>query len=457
MRDLSTPTRRSLLPPCAPHGLAVLSICLSCCILAQSVFAQQNKRPAPAADLNALVRASMSTSKPVVQAGDSIWVEFNLTNQTENRLTLRIPEMSIDSTEYSEMGLPVEHVFSGIGFVGPLLEDEYGERHDSKIAIRPREKVPSVKLAPHGTVGHRLDLTRYYESMLRPGKYKLTWQPYNGSISSQPLSITVLAERQAIILTDMGKITIRFYYDKAPLHVQNFIELVDTRFYDNLTFNRIVPGSLIQGGDPSGQRRGIRPDGKRLKAEFNDIPFEVGTVGMCRSLQDPDSASCQFFISLSRQPSFDGNQTAFGYVYGDESFETLRRIAAVPTEKRNGLEDYPRRPVFIRAVSMENVPMNERTLRAPQPLAPATQPEITITPTATGSLTPLDREPRPLKTGGLTVLPAHDSAPPVLGSAAEPHSSVAEQSPPTDLPGLKARGRIGRWAKAESRPAESEP
>jgi hypothetical protein len=76
-------------------------------------------------------------------------------------------------------------------------------------------------------------MTHFYESMLRPGKYKVTWQPYNASISSQPLTITVLAERQAIILTDMGKITLRFYYEQAPQHVQNFIDCVKSRNLPN--------------------------------------------------------------------------------------------------------------------------------------------------------------------------------------------------------------------------------
>lgn len=366
---------------------------------------------APGTDLNTLVRARIHTDKAIVQAGKPVWVDFVLTNQTENRITLRVPEMSVDAAEFADMGLPVEHVFSGKGFVGPRLEDEHGERRDSKVAMPPKDKVPAIKLSPFGSVGVRLDLAKQYPSITRPGKYKLTWQPYNGSISSEPLEITVLAEQQAVLLTDMGKITIRFNYDKAPAHVQNFIELVGQRFYDNLTFNRVVPGGLVQGGDSLGNRRGVRPDGKRLKAEFNDTPFELGTVGMARSSNDPDSASSQFFICLSRQPAFDGQQTAFGYVVGDESFETLRRIAAVPTGVQNGLADYPKRPVYIRAVSLESVPDRHRVGETTPNTPAASQPSIGV----------LGRE----KVSNAT---SEDSG-----------ENVADK-----LPGLRAQGKVGR-------------
>lgn len=390
---------------------AVLAVVLAGLLPSASVSAAEFDETAE--DLNALVRAHLRTDKPVVQAGRPVWVDFALVNQTDNRLALRIPEMSSDAAEVSELGLPIEHIFSGRGFTGPRLEDSQGERRDSKVAIRPKSEVPAIKLAPYGSAGIRVDVTKYYPSLLRPGTYQLSWQPYNGSISSEPLEITVLAERQAVILTDFGKITIRFYYDQAPNHVQNFIELVEQRFYDNLTFNRIIPGGLIQGGDNLGNRRGVRPDGKRLKAEFSDIPFELGTVGMARSSRDPDSASSQFFICLARQPGFAGQQTAFGYVVGQESFDTLRRLSAVPTGTQNGLADYPQKPVYIRAISLESVPVRERRVE-PSPIsAPTSRPGPAIL-----------SEPR---TGGVDAL------------ASPPPASTKQ-----DLPGLRAEGRVGR-------------
>jgi cyclophilin family peptidyl-prolyl cis-trans isomerase len=451
MRKVSWLARQNGFVRQAINGATVLIACM-----APATAWAQASRPAPAGDLNTLVRASLTTDNPVVQAGRPIWVEFSLISQTENRLTLRVPEVSVEGTEYSEMGLPIEHVFSGHNFMGPVLEDEYGERHDSRASIRPRDKVAAIKLAPHGTVGIRLDLTQHYDSLLRPGKYKLTWQPYNASITSQPLSITVLAERQAVILTDLGKMTVRFHYDRAPGHVQNFIELIEQRFYDNLTFNRVIPGGLIQGGDPQGNRRGVRTDSKRLKAEFNSVPFEVGTVGMCRSTADPNSASCQFFICLARQPSFDGQQTAFGYLVGDDSFETLRRIAAVPTEKRQGMEDYPRKPVFIRAISLENVSNRERSGHVP---APSSQPTISVgSDESRGSSSLWSRQNRSqgaAHVGGTTVLPADSSNTHGETSRTAGRKASSEGPKPTiDLPGLKAKGRVGKRASSSTRPGE---
>ncbi len=310
-------------------------------------------------EVTPLVRATIRTDRPIIQSGRPVWVEFTLSNLTNDPLTLRVPNAPVDETAPAEMGLPLAHVFSGPGYSGVTVRDARGETFDASVALRPKGPTPAVRLAPHGTVGIRLDLTKYYESLLqRPGDYTLVWRPYDATVESVPLTLTLMAERQAVILTRQGKLTMRFYYDEAPVHVQNFIELVEQRFYDNLTFHRVVPGFLIQGGDPLGDGRGVRPDGKRLHAEFSRIPFDIGTVGMARSPRDPNSASCQFFICLSRQPSFDGQQTAFGYLVGDESFETLRQIAAVPI----GPKEKPLKPVYIQTISLENVPPREREI-----------------------------------------------------------------------------------------------
>jgi len=305
-------------------------------------------------DITSLIRVDLRTDRTIVLAGREIWGEFSITNLTGDEVTLRVPEASSEEATTELIGLPLAHVFSGVGFSAVSIVNAYGDRLDRKTGQRPQEPVPQLHPAPHGSVGTRVELTRYYDALRQPGKYTLIWQPYQGTVpASAPLSIHVLAEQQAVILTEFGNIILRFYYDTAPYHVANFIELVQGKFYDGLKFSRVVPGGLIQGGDPRGDRTGVRPDGKRLKAEFSDIPFELGTVGMARSRDDPNSASCQFYICLGRQPAFDGNQTAFAYTVGDDSLQTLRRIAAVPTDSN----DSPRQPVYIRAISLEDVPM----------------------------------------------------------------------------------------------------
>lgn len=156
--------------------------------------------------------------------------------------------------------------------------------------------------------------------------------------------------KQATIHTSFGTMTLRFFPDVAPNHVSNFIELAESGFYDNKTFHRIIKGFMIQGGCPQGTGTGNGP--RRLKAEFNDRPHEVGTLSMARS-QNPDSASCQFFICLERSEFLDGQYTVFGELVDDASRETLRKIGDVKT---GGPErSTPTTPVKIDKVTVQEV------------------------------------------------------------------------------------------------------
>ncbi len=155
--------------------------------------------------------------------------------------------------------------------------------------------------------------------------------------------------------------TIEFYYEAAPNHVANFIELAQNHFYDGLTFWRVVRGALIQGGDPRGDGTGVRPDGKTLKAEFSDIPHDLGTVTMAHKRGDPDSASCQFFICLTRLREFDRKWTVFGKVVGPESHKTLQALGSVETDAR----DQPIKKLYIRSITIEDVPRQAGYISAP--------------------------------------------------------------------------------------------
>jgi peptidyl-prolyl cis-trans isomerase B (cyclophilin B) len=145
--------------------------------------------------------------------------------------------------------------------------------------------------------------------------------------------------------------TIRLYYDEAPLTVANFLELVREGFYNNLTFHRLVSGVLIQGGCPVGNGRGIRPDGKLIPSEPNGLPVLPGSVVMALKGDQPGTASCQFFISAQRIPEFDGRYTVFGQLIDNESLATLRTIAALPTDER----DRPLEKIFMHSVSLQDV------------------------------------------------------------------------------------------------------
>ena len=308
--------------------------------------------PAPS---SAAIRAELRAERAIVQLGQPVWVHFSITNLTADPVTLRVPDAPATDEVSTMTGLPLAHVFSGIRSAGVHIKDARGEEGDTDFGWRPQGAVPVVRLAPYGSVGLRVELPQYFRSMLRPGQYTIIWRPYFGEVESAPVNVNIMAERQAVINTELGSMTVRFYYAEAPKNIENFIELVDKGFYDRLTFHRAFPQAFIQGGDPRGDGKGGRPDGKRVKAEFSQIPFERGTVGMARLPSDPDSASSQFFITTSRQPAFDGNQTAFGYLVGEESFQTLERIATAPTDEFGRLK----KPVVIRTISLENVPGHE--------------------------------------------------------------------------------------------------
>ena len=146
----------------------------------------------------------------------------------------------------------------------------------------------------------------------------------------------------ATIETSEGSMTVEFWPDVAPEHVKNFIELAKSDFYKDVIFHRVIPGFMIQGGDPTGTGTGSNGN-KRLKAEFNRRPDRKhtrGVLSMARS-SDPDSASCQFFVMHQDSPHLDGQYSAFGKVTA--GIETVDKIVSAPA----GASDRPKNPAKI--------------------------------------------------------------------------------------------------------------
>ena len=156
-------------------------------------------------------------------------------------------------------------------------------------------------------------------------------------------------ERVAVIETPLGRIAFRFFETEAPGHTAAITELIRRGFYDGTTFHRVIPGFVIQGGDPNSKDDDRSNDGEgdasaNLKAEFQEsLHYRPGTVGMARG-DDPDSGSCQFFIALTDIPRLDGRYTIFGELV--EGLDVARRIAEVPRD----LADNPlaRIPMTVR-------------------------------------------------------------------------------------------------------------
>jgi peptidyl-prolyl cis-trans isomerase B (cyclophilin B) len=213
-------------------------------------------------------------------------------------------------------------------------------------------KAMAAKGSADVSAGQSADLKTIFPAVATPGTYLLYALPKGASAPpagppkdflGTPVVIEVLLARfsedqsamvshlvplQYVIMdTDAGQMTMIFYYDAAPHTAQNFLDLCTEGYYDGVTFHRVVPGFVIQGGDPTAT--GMGGPGYFVSAEFNDRQHEQGVLSMARS-QDPNSAGSQFFICLdyNQTQKLDHKYTAFGKVV--KGMETVNKIAAAP-------------------------------------------------------------------------------------------------------------------------------
>ena len=144
-----------------------------------------------------------------------------------------------------------------------------------------------------------------------------------------------MSETNAIIETKFGNIELNFFPDVAPEHVNNFIELAKKGFYDGTTFHRVIPGFMIQGGDPNSKdadksKHGMGGPGHTIKAEFNEKPHKRGALSMARSAH-PDSAGSQFFICVADANFLDRQYSVFGEVVSG-----IEAVDAIVSQPRDG-------------------------------------------------------------------------------------------------------------------------
>lgn len=136
----------------------------------------------------------------------------------------------------------------------------------------------------------------------------------------------------------LGEIVLRFFHDVAPGHVKNFTDLAKKGFYNGTTFHRVIPGFMIQGGDPNSKNadrnsHGMGGPGYTIKAEFNSKPHKRGVLSMARA-NDPNSAGSQFFICVADANFLDWQYTAFG-----EVISGLEVADKVVNSKRDGRDN----------------------------------------------------------------------------------------------------------------------
>ena len=161
------------------------------------------------------------------------------------------------------------------------------------------------------------------------------FNPFNSNSNSSDN----MSDRQiAVIETNFGTIVIQLFPDVAPGHVENFVKLAQDGFYDGTTFHRVIPGFMIQGGDPNSKDDDRSNDGQggpgyTINAEFSDKPHKRGILSMARA-QDPNSAGSQFFIVVADSNFLDGQYTVFGEVI--EGMDVADKIVNV---ERDGMDN----------------------------------------------------------------------------------------------------------------------
>ena len=167
--------------------------------------------------------------------------------------------------------------------------------------------------------------------------------------SPPPMTIDPKKTYTATIDTSEGAINVELYPQDAPGHVNSFVFLAREGFYEGSIFHRVIPGFMIQGGDPTGT--GTGGPGYKLKAEFNPRSHKRGVLSMART-SDPNSAGTQFFICVADARFLDNQYTAFGRVADDESLKTAQAIGKV----RTGANDRPVEDVKIKKATVTESP-----------------------------------------------------------------------------------------------------
>ena len=176
--------------------------------------------------------------------------------------------------------------------------------------------------------------------------------------AAQETSMSAYENKVAVLQTTAGEIHIRFFPDVAPNHVKNFIDLANQGFYNGIKFHRVIPGFMIQGGDPntisgSPNSWGMGGSPNKIRAEFNSVKHKRGIVSAART-QDPNSASSQFFIMVNDYPSLDGQYSVYGQVV--KGMDVADKIVSAPKDGN----DRPSNPTTITKVVIRDAADDEK-------------------------------------------------------------------------------------------------
>jgi peptidyl-prolyl cis-trans isomerase B (cyclophilin B) len=250
----------------------------------------------------ATVRLAIDTSEKIFRPGQRMSVRFLIENAGDQEAKVDEPDTYLEGLE----------ILDGEGKVVKATGKTKG--------ITRR----SVSLDAGGFIGRTVDIASVFPPVAedKEGWYRIRWS--FGDVASNELRVYVMRDWIAKLETNHGSIEIEFYPQLAPNHVQNFLKLSQSGFYEGSQFHRIIPGFMMQGGAPKDSSKELpRP----LMAEFSATKHVFGTVSMART-NDPNSATTQFFICFGgNNRHLDGNYTVFGQVIsGEEVVKEIERV-----------------------------------------------------------------------------------------------------------------------------------
>lgn len=208
---------------------------------------------------------------------------------------------------------------------GLVIKDEAGKTVRDFVKLKDVKR--DVKVDGRGFIGRTVDVS----SALKLPEDAMGWYSFQWKFldyTSNEVKVFVWRDVVVTFETTHGNFAIELYPHLAPITVRNFLKLCKEGFYNGLTFHRVIPGFMMQGGCPKGDGSGVSKYGT-IKGEFSDLKHERGIVSMARS-ESPDSASCQFFICFAACPFLDGKYAAFGKVI--EGLDTIQKIEKVKTD-----------------------------------------------------------------------------------------------------------------------------
>lgn len=281
------------------------------------------------------VRATLSTPRSIVAAGGNVELRLLLDIQADAEVPGEL--LSGTSLEVKVDDKP-----------GPRIEDKgkggsvfllAGTRLERTITL------PAARFVP--AAAEEFAVVAVAWSNLAGANCVFKIAPDSSKIDLATLD---LSKTKVVLVTSHGEMTLSFRPDKAPKHVENFLKLAQSGFYDGTKFHRVIRNFMIQGGDPNTKDDkkealwGSGGSGTNVNAEFNDLNHVRGTLSMARS-NDPNSASSQFFVVHKDAAHLNGGYTAFGNL--EAGADTLDSIANTPVGGPQG--STPLTPVILHA------------------------------------------------------------------------------------------------------------